>query len=154
MDKTIKIEINDKYDFLDKYNSEKISPDLINYIAQESAFISKKDNITIEIYDKCDLDMDCAAILKKALEERYEISMKRHAHIDSKQVFFALIGIVCLILYMYFVNDSILKEILSIAAWVGIWEMLDLEFFDDAAESKKRRVLKILLNSKIVVKEL
>ena len=152
MDKVIEININDKYDFIDKYNENNVCTDFINYIIQKAAFVTKKDNIKIVINKKCEIGQNCENMIKDALKEEYKMSMTHHKIIDAKQVVLLIVGIIALILYGLIKEDIVWKEILLIGGWVGIWEMLDLEIFDDARERRKRKILKILLTSNIEVK--
>lgn len=154
MEKIIEIDLNNKYDFVEKYNENKISRELIDYIIKQSIPTTKKEKIKIIINAKCDLDKDCVESLKKGLEEEYDRSMKEHKITDIKQICLLILGIVLLSLSTLIKEGVIWKEILLISGWVPIWEMVELELLSDANGKGKRRIIKKLLKSEIVKKEI
>lgn len=152
MDKIIEIDLSDKYDLVEKYNEKNVSKDLIKYIIDEAMDVSKKDKIIIEINKKFQLNKSCKNLIIEGLNREYNESLQLHKLIDLKQWLFLAWGIIALFIYSLIEEDTAWKEILLIATWVPLWEMIDLEIFSDHDERKKRRVLKKLLNSEIIEK--
>lgn len=150
MEKIIEINLTDKEDFLDKYNKKRVSNDIIDYIIRQSMYTTKKDSIKVIINKKCRIEQNCIQMIKDALNEEYNNSMKLHHSIDIKQTFLVILGIAALVLYSIIKDEMIWGEILLITGWVGIWEAMDLELFDDASERGKRKTLKKLLSSEII----
>lgn len=150
MKKIIEINLADKEDFLDKYNKKKVTNDIVDYIIRQSMYVTRKDELKIIINKKCRIEQNCIQMIKDALNEEYSNSMRLHHSIDIKQTFLIMLGIVALILYSITKEEIIWGELFLIAGWVGIWEAMDLELFDDASERRKRKTLRKLLSSEII----
>ncbi len=150
MEKIIEITLTDKEDFLDKYNKKKVTNEIVDYIIRQSMYVTKTDKVKIIINKKCRIEQNSIQMIKDALNEEYNNSMKLHHSIDIKQTFLVLLGIIALILYSITKDEIIWGELFLIAGWVGIWEAIDLELFDDACERRKRKTLKKLLSSEII----
>lgn len=150
MEKIIEITLTDKCDFIDKYNKKKVTNEIVDYIIRQSMYVTKTDKVKIIINKKCRIEQNCIQMIKDALNEEYNNSMKLHHSIDIKQTFLVLLGIIALVLYSITKDEIIWGELFLIAGWVGIWEAIDLELFDDASERRKRKTLKKLLSSEII----
>lgn len=150
MERIIEVDLIDKYDLVEKYNEKIVSKALINYIIDEAMYISKKDTIKIQVSKKFPSAKSCKNLIIDGLKREYDESLELHHRIDLKQYFFLVWGVLALFLSTLIGEDSMWKELLLIASWVPIWEMIDLEIFSDHDESKKRKVLKKLLNSEII----
>ena len=153
MERVIEVNIKDKYDFIDIYNERKVSGEMINYFIEQSTFVRKNDKLKIIINKKCEIEQNLTQMLKNSLVEEYNKSLSLHHNIDIKQVLLFLLGVISLILYALIKENVIWKEVLLIGGWVGIWEMMDLELFDDASERRKRKTLNLLLTSEIIERE-
>lgn len=153
MEKIIKIDLSDKNDLLDKYNSNKISDELIKYIENFHRFVSKKDKIKIIINKKCDIEQNCTELITGALKEEYIKSLKIKRLNNIKQISLFIIGALFIFLSTIVTKAEIWREILLIVGWVAIWEMVDLELFTDTEEKRKRKVLEKLLQSEIIENE-
>lgn len=151
MDEVIEIDLIDKYDLVEKYNEKQVSSQLIDYIMNEAMYLHKKDNIKIEINKKFQSTKSCKNLIIEGLKREYDESLSKHKRIDLRQYIFLIWGITCLLLYTI-VDNEIIAELLLIATWVPIWELIDLEVFSDHDERRKRRVLKKLLKSEIIEK--
>ncbi len=150
MERIIEVDLIDKYDLVEKYNEKLVSKDLISYIIGEAMYIPKKDTIKIQVNKKFPSIRSCKNLIVEGLKREYDESLELHHRIDLKQYFFLAWGIVALFLSTLVGDESIWEELLVIAGWVPIWEMIDLEIFSDHDERKKRRVLKKLLSSEII----
>lgn len=153
MEKIIKMDLSDKKDLLDKYNSDKVSGELIKYIINYYKFISKKDKIKIIINKKCDMEQNCTELITEALKEEYIKSLKIKKLNNIKQIWLFIIGALFIFLSTIVTKAEIWREILLIVGWVPIWEMVDLELFTDTEEKRKRKVLEKLLQSEIIENE-
>lgn len=151
MEKIIEIDLIDKYDLVEKYNEKQVSSELIKYIINEAMYIDKKDTIIIELNKKFQSTKSSKKLIIDGLKREYDDSLRNHKMIDIKQYIFLVWGMIAIFLATV-VENEVLEEILVIAGWVPMWEMIDLEIFNDHDERKKRKVLKRLLNSEIVEK--
>lgn len=148
MEKVIEIDILDKSDLVEKYNDDKLSRDLMEYIIKEATFVSRKDKIKIVINNKCGVN-DYKNIFIESLKEEYNKSLKICHLTNIRQLFLLMIGIIFLFLSTLIKNEVIWKEILLIGGWVPIWETIDIELFSDLEGRRRRTILKKLIESDI-----
>ena len=151
MKKVIEIDLNIKEDLLEKYNNKRISKDLIEYLISETNFINKKDNVVIQINNNIKTDIDIAKYLINGLKDEYESNIKSHLKNNIIQIILLFLGIFFLFLSTQINDNDIWKEILLIGGWVPIWEMIDLELFNDFRGHKRKRILQKLLDSEIII---
>ena len=151
MKKVIEIDLNSKEDLLEKYNNKRISKDLIEYLINETNFINKKDNVVIQINNNIKTDIDIAKYLINGLKDEYESNIKSHLKNNIIQIILFFLGIFFLFLSTQINDNDIWKEILLIGGWVPIWEMIDLELFNDFRGHKRKRIIQKLLDSKIII---
>lgn len=151
MKKVIEIDLNNKEDLLEKYNNKRISKELIEYLINEANFINKKDNVVIQINNNIKTDIDIVKYLINGLKDEYESNIKSHLKNNIIQIILFFLGIFFLFLSTQINDNDIWKEILLIGGWVPIWEMIDLELFNDFRGHKRKRILQKLLDSKIII---
>ena len=151
MKKVVEIDLNSKEDLLEKYNNKRISKDLIEYLISETNFINKKDNVVIQINNNIKTDIDIAKYLINGLKDEYESNIKSHLKNNIIQIILFFLGIFFLFLSTQINDNDIWKEILLIGGWVPIWEMIDLELFDDFRGNKRKRIIQKLLDSEIII---
>ena len=147
----MKIDIVNKYDFIDKYNEEKVSSEFMEYIIKQTMWKDRKHKIKIQINQKCEMEQNCAEILKQGLRVEYQRSVKKRNETNIEQFLFLCIGMLAIFLSLQLPEDTIWKELLLIAGWVPLWELLELELFSDVEGRKRRAILKRLIKSEIVV---
>ena len=151
MKKIIEIDLNSKEDLLERYNNKRISKDLVEYLINETNFVSKKDSIVIQINNNIKADIDIAKYLINGLKDEYESTIRSHLKNNIIQIVLFFLGIFFLFLSTQINSSDIWKEILLIGGWVPIWEMIDLELFNDFRGRKRKRIIQKLLDSKIII---
>lgn len=154
MEKTIEIDLNNKYNLIDKYNEKKLSNEFIEYIIKQTVSIKESRNIKIIINKKCDIDQDITNLIKEGLKEEYNKSLEERHRNNIKQFIFFILGVIFIFLSTLVEKGIIWKEILLISGWVPIWEMIEVQIFPDVDGSKKRKIIKKLLNSEIIEKNI
>ncbi len=154
MKKIIEIDILDRKELTEKYNNHKLSKELMNYIIDESSFIMKKDEIKIIINTKNNTDGEYIKIITEGLKEEYRKSLKIYHLTNIKQLCLLILGIIFLFLSTLVKEESIWNEILLIGGWVPIWETLEIELIGDLEGKRKRTILKKLLKSEIIEKQI
>lgn len=147
--KKIIANIKSEDDLYEKY-SNSISRDLINYLIKEAKY-SNDDNIKIIINTNLNID-NIESLIKDGLVNTYNESKKIDRMHDSKQLMFFIIGIVFLIVSTLVFYD-IIKEIIIIAGWVAIWEVVDISLNIDSELKINRKLIKKLLECEIEIKE-
>lgn len=154
MKKNINISILDKEDFFDKYNEERVSKGLIEYIIEESRFVKKRDDLSIILsIDDSNNSEFYKSKIKEGLSKRYEKSKQKEKNNNFKQLILFLIGIVFLFISAITSDETIFKEVFLIVGWVPIWEVIDIQLFSDLNERKNRKIIKRLLKSNILIKK-
>ena len=154
MKKEIKVYIKDSEELLEKYNDNKISKDIIEYIISEAMLLNKEDNIDIIINkDKSVFSVECTDLKIEGLKDEYKRSLKVQHDNNMKQIYFFILGMILLFLSTQLKADSVWREIIVISGWVPIWEMVKIELFPDVQGRIKRKIINKLLKSNIIEKE-
>lgn len=154
MERVIEIDLFNKDDLYEKYNKKNVSRDLIDYIVKTAMFFGKKDKIKIVFNDSLNENVDYIELFKKTIQDEYNYSLRKHRYNNIMQIIYLLLGILILFISNFLDNSIIFQELLVIGGWVLIWEMIELEIFTDLEEQKKRRILKRLLNSEIIERDI
>ncbi len=154
MERVIEIDLFNKDDLYEKYNKKNVSRDLIDYIVKTAMFFGKKDKIKIVFNDSLNENVDYIELFKKTIQDEYNYSLRKHRYNNIMQIIYLLLGILILFISNFLDNSIIFQELLIIGGWVLIWEMIELEIFTDLEEQKKRRILKRLLNSEIIERDI
>ncbi len=150
MEKIIEIGLCHVEDLVEKYNQNRVSRDLIDYIISESILIGKKDKLKLVIYNKCQVE-NCWEMIQKGLEQEYKRSLKYDRFNDMKQWSLLGIGLFFLLLTILSENSFLINEVFLIIGWVSIWEVIDIALFKDTKERRKREILKKILMSECEV---
>ena len=138
MEKEINIKFLAESDIIEKYNDDKLSKDLLEYIISEAEFTKRNENIKIIIDNRCQTKLNYKDMLYNAFNEEYIHNLKEHLKNNILQLIFLLVGIFFIFL-SFKVDNQIWKEIFLIGGWVPIWEMIDLELFNDIRGIKRKK---------------
>ncbi len=152
MKKRIEADILDINDFFEKYNKDLVSRDLINYILDNSKDILDNDEVEIVLNKAIDIKLE--SILRTSLKTKYQEELNEHYHNNKMQVVYFFIGVLMLIISRIFNDRALIEELFLIGGWVLIWQTVEIEFFRDTLNHKKRKILKKLINSKIIEKNI
>lgn len=145
--KKLEIDITTKDSLYEKYNKKKVSQDLIDYIIENTKVLPRKEEIKIIINNKT--EKECKNLIKEGLEDEYKKSMRLYHKNNKTQLNYFLLGVIILFISTQ-MNIEIIKEMLLIGGWVFIWSMIEIELFKDIRGKRKRRLLKKIINSKII----
>ena len=150
----INMNVKDDTDFLSVFSESNvpvISSEVAEFIENSSFSVMPKEKLTLKIYSDC-IDDEEKVIYRKAIEEYYteryivnERELKRNYIII---LVLTLFGVITLI-GAYFIDNrtgiSFLMEIVDIAAWVFLWEAVDISVFHlRELRVKRRRYLSFL----------
>jgi len=149
VEKTIEIDVVNKYDLVEKYDEDKISRNLIDYILQQAILAKKYERINITINKKSDIDKDCIKLIKEGLKDEYNRSQWQRKTNNNKQLWMTGLGIFLLFLSFLVKEKGVWKEILLISGWVPIWESIEMQLFPDVEGAQKRRLIKKILNGQM-----
>ncbi len=134
----INLHVNDDSSFLSTYSEEDkpiISEEVATFLENSSQAIPHKESLTLKINSNC-IDEQEQQIYKNAIKNYYTnhlVSTKREL---EKSFFIALIlaviGIIILTIAQivgYHFESIIWAEVIDIAAWVFLWEAVDIFVF-------------------------
>lgn len=147
--KNIVVNLYNESDLYEKY-SNGLSRDLANYLVREAKY--SNSNIKITINTNLEID-NLEEFIKNGLEEVYIETRKIDKIHNIKQFMFFIIGIVFLILSTMELFN-ILKEIIIIAGWVAIWEVVDISLNVDSELKLSRTLIRKLINSKFEINKI
>lgn len=150
MKNIIRVDLENRNDLLEKYNKNIVSRDLINYIIDNVPVFAKNETLTIVINSRIDNQKECISLIKKGLQEEYDKNVFLYRQNNLKQIVFLLIGILILLISTV-VDGMVFKELASVGVWVMFWNMIETELFEDRNIKIKKKKLKRLLSSEIVV---
>ena len=150
MEQIIEIDITNKYNLIDKYNENKVSHTLIDYIIKQVNDVNLYKDLKIVINKKCHIDVDCIRLIKKGLQQEYKRSLKRRDDNNLKQLIFFVLGVFFVFLSTLIKNSIVWREIVLITGWVPIWKMIELEILPDVASRRKRKVINKILRSEFI----
>lgn len=143
---TIRVLIKDEKSLYEEF-SNSLSQTLIDYLIQEAMI---KKNIVIEVDTKTNIP-NLEEIFYKGINEYYSKLVLKDKIYDVKQIIFILLGIICLITSTL-LDNYLLRELLIIAGWVAIWDVIDYYLNKNMEYRREKRVLKKLMKAKIIVK--
>ena len=154
MNYKIEIYLNELNDYKNKYNKNRISSELFDFILEDIKTINEKEKLEINIYTKnftlSDKEKEELALMIKTT---YEDDSNDLIYIDNvltfKELVMLLIGIIIIIIYFIFYNSPIISEIILIIGWLIIGEALERLFFTRTEARHKIKRRKQIIKSKI-----
>lgn len=147
MEKIITIDIQKEEDLIEKYDSNIVNHDLIEYILKKSYFIKNNDNIKIVINNKCNTKIFIREKIIEGLKLEYDHTIKEHQHNNLIQILLLFMGITFLFLSTLISEEFIWKEVMVIVGWVPIWEMIDIELFKEFKNRRNKKIIEKLIKS-------
>ena len=151
MEKIINVDLVDIKDLTEKYDKNKISSHLINYIIDEGLECRMCDDIKIIINNRLKKEIDVLKLMTEGFKNQYHQSLNTYFHNSLIQIIYLIIGAFALFLSSI-LKGEIFREVILIGGWVLIWNLSEMILFSDVKERKKRKVLKKLLNCEIIIK--
>lgn len=146
MKKIIIVDIQNEADLIEKYNINVAKHSLINYLLKR-AYFTYSEELEIIIHNKCNTKIDIKEKIVEGLKLEYELTIKKHNRNNILQLFLFFLGVFLLFLSTLIHEELVWKEILLISGWVPIWEMINIELFDESKGRKTKKIIEKLLNS-------
>ena len=144
----INVDLLDKYDLVEKYNKSVVSRNLIDYIIEQAMEYKPSSDFKIIVSKKAQIDHDSTKLIREGLTKEFEKAKTFHRNENYKQILYLVIGILLIFLATRFSNPIVI-EILSVSAWVPLWEAVDLALFSEADEVAQITMLRNLINGEI-----
>lgn len=156
MNNIVNIELNNRKDYINKYNKKRISSDLDMYILNETKTVGLKDKIVIEIETKLNLtkeeQKELVAMIKLSYKDDLDELKIYEKKILEKAFILLAIGVVILIAYYLSNNLFFVSEFILIVGWLFIWEAFNGFIFSKTDNIIKQIRRKQLIHSKILFK--
>lgn len=149
----IKINIKDKESYKCKFNDERLSLELEEYIKSEMQMVKLKDKVTIEIYS--DFEMDdkeketLAFLIKNTYKDDIDEIRIYNKSLKVKDSLMLTFGTFLIIIYYFFENIKFVNEYLIIVGGFFIWKALENFMLLEMENRIKIKKKKQLLYSKI-----
>lgn len=154
MKSIIDITLNEKEDYLNKFNNKRISKDLNDYIIEECKGTELNDNIEIHINTNFKMEEKEKDELVDMIRENYGIDISDIEELLKKMyiinTIMILVGIIILVIWFLSINIPILSEFILIVGWVLIWEGISNIMYQTAKNAIKIKRRKKLTTCKIV----
>lgn len=149
----IEVELKDKKDFVNKYNNNRISNELYNYIKEESKLINLKEKININIktnFKMTDKEKELLALnIKKTSQEELNDMEYIENKILLKELLLLGLGITVIFFFYLLRSNQFISEIILIVGWLIIWEALDRLLFTRTKNKLAIKRLKQIIKSDI-----
>ena len=149
----IQIYLNDKKDYISKFNQERISKELYGYIKNEVKLININKKINIEITSKfslTDKEKETLALnIKNTSEEELNDIKVLEEKVILKDLLLLLRGIIIIFIYFILKNTPIISEVILIIGWLFIWEAIARLLFAGTERKIQKQRLKQIIYSDI-----
>ena len=114
------------------YSGDKLNPEFSEYIFDKAKNVPIKDTVKIKIHTTDNIDAaEVEQAIKSHCRSEYRESKKEIKRIFAISLIMTLLGIIALtalILINHFTENLYITSIVEIAAWVFIWEAVDIFF--------------------------
>ena len=154
MNYIIEVELNNKTDYKNKFNNNRISEELDKYILNETKSVKLNDKIIIEIDNKIELTEEEKKELIKMIKLSYKDDLKELIIYEKRTIKYSLIllliGSIILLAYYLFNNIFFISEFILIIGWLLIWESADIFLFSRIENRMKQIKRKQLIHSNII----
>lgn len=153
--KYIDVTLNSFEDSTSKFNNNTLNEELSNYIFKECTGINLKNNIIIRIKPEFNITDIQKEKLVDMIRANYGLDISENLiHVkyeNVKKLLLMIFGIIFVLLSELITLDYIfiIKEVLLIIGWVGIWEAVYSLIFVDLKKKFEMKRLKQLTTCKI-----
>lgn len=156
MNNIIEIELNNNKDYKNKFNQNRISKELNNYILNEIKSINLTDRIILEIETKFKITEEEKENLVKMIKLSFNDELKELKILEkvsfNKSLILIGLGIMSLIIYYLLLNMIFISEFILIIGWLFIWEAIYELLFSKIKNKISQIRRNQLIHSKIIFK--
>lgn len=112
MENLLEIDIDNKYDLIDKYNEKKLSNELLKYIINQTIFTKKNKKIKIVINKKININEDSVEMIREGLKKEYTKSLEERNRNNVKQCILLMLGMIFIFIATRIENRGMWREII------------------------------------------
>lgn len=151
----IHIDLEGKDDLYDEYNWNILNDKLASYINKQVSRSKLDDKIIIEISAGFTMNKEKEK-MRSCILEHYNDVLKECEIYDkvdvTKKIFLMLFGLIVLVVARNIEVAGIISELLNIAGWVAVWEVVYSLLFTDNERKFKQKRAKQLVKAEIIFK--
>ncbi len=140
----VKIECREQLFSAYSYSDNKLNTEFSEYLSDKAKSVPIKEQVKIQIHTKDDIEVaEVEQAVKSHFRAQYKEQKKEVTRLTVISLIMLTLGIIALtalILIEYFTDNIYVTYIADIAAWVFIWEAVDI-FFLQRAVAKAKCVL-------------
>lgn len=154
----INMTVRDDSDFLSVFSQSDtpvISTEVAEFIENSAESILPKEELTLRIHSNC-IDDHEKELYQKGIKEYYREKMVSNSRELKRNNFFAMIltvvGVFILVLALLLegkTDNLVWPEVIDIAAWVFLWEAVDVSAFENRSLRLKNRRYRSFLSMKV-----
>ena len=151
----IEISFDEKDDYINQFNENKLSNNLSNYILDECKGKSLDNRITLNVKVNFKISTSDKEKFVTMIHENYKSDLEeymlilKHSHLKKIIIFF--IGVI--LIYLYYFQDishnKVISEVILVIGWVAIWEVAYTWLFENSKNRLTIKRLKQLTRCKI-----
>ena len=151
----IEISFDEKDDYINQFNENKLSNYLSNYILDECKGKSLANRITLNVKVNFKMSSKEKEEYKKMIHENYKSDLSeymlilKYSNLKKMIVFFAGIILIYLHYFKDISNNKVISEVILVIGWVAIWEAAYTWLFENSKNRVKIKRLKQLTKCKI-----
>ena len=155
MKKVIEIDLDNKLEYLNKYNDNIINDELHNYIL--SAFDDVNKNILLKVKFNYNIDKDkrlkVALVFKDSFSIELDNIQKKLKKRNIRDAVLLVLGFLFLIIYCYLDDFDIflIAEFFMVISWVSFWEFAESLLFGRKKLIVNKKKYEKLINTEIEI---
>ena len=151
----VKIESKEQIFSAYSYSGDKLNTEFSEYISDKAKSVPIKEQIKIKIHTKDDIEAeDVEQSVKSHFRAEYKERKKevnRLAVISFIMMLLGIIALTALILVEHFTDNVYVTSIAEIAAWVFVWEAVDIFFLQRATVKAKCLLIQRIYTASIEI---
>lgn len=151
----VKIESREQLFSAYSYSGDKLNTEFSEYVSDKAKSVPIKEQIKIKIHTNDGVTAgDVEQSLKSHFRDEYKERKKevnRLALISLIMMIAGIIALTALILVEYFIKNIYVTSIAEIAAWVFIWEAVDIFFLQRAVAKAKCLLIQRIYTASIEI---
>lgn len=155
MERIIEIDLDSKYEYINKYDDNRINDSLLEYIL--NSYDDVKDDVSLYIkfnYDASDDVKDNVSLVFRSSFEKSLLNVEKDLkRLRVRNFILMFLGFLFLVIYCLLerFNIFLFSELFLVISWVAFWEMTEGFLFNARKMLTIRRKYQKLLVSKISI---
>ena len=155
MVRIIEVDLDSKYEYINKYDDTKLNDSLLEYIL--NSYDDVKDDVSLHVkfnYEVSDEVKDNVDLVFKSSFEKSLLNLERDlSKLRVRNFILMFLGFLFLAIYCLLdsFNIFLFSELFLVISWVAFWEMAEGFLFNDKKLIITKKKYQRLLVSKIII---